>query len=112
MLSNPLFYWVAATVETSHTPIDTIRTPIASVRTPIVMGVALYRKGWLVVQLFYYVKFGGFLLLPLGWGKFNTSHTPITPRATPSATGNQIELQIQPIINKEKVKNKFLLVRK
>jgi hypothetical protein len=48
MLTNLLFYWVAASVDTnctlvytSHTPIDTSRTPIASVRTPIVEGVAL-----------------------------------------------------------------------
>jgi hypothetical protein len=48
MLANPLFYWVAAIVDTSctpiytsRTPIDTSRTTIASVRTPIVVGGAL-----------------------------------------------------------------------
>jgi hypothetical protein len=48
MLTNPLFYWVADSIDTSRTPIytsrtpiDTSRTPIASVRTPIAAGVAL-----------------------------------------------------------------------
>jgi hypothetical protein len=41
MLTNPLFYWAAASVDTSRTLIYTIHTPIASVSTPIVVGVAL-----------------------------------------------------------------------
>ncbi len=37
--------------------------PIASFRSPRVVGVALDRKGWQIMQLFYQVNSGGFLLL-------------------------------------------------
>ncbi len=55
MLTNPLLYCLAASVDTSRTLIYTRRTPI-------------------------------------------------TPRATPAATGNRIEQQIQPIRNQERGK--------
>ncbi len=53
-------------VDNSCTPIDTSHTPIGSVSHPKIAGVALDSKGWWEVQLFYYVLFGGFLLVSGG----------------------------------------------
>jgi hypothetical protein len=74
---------------------DTSRSLIAFVRTPTLAGVALGVIGWRVVQIFHHIKFTGFLLLLLETGQSDTSHTPISPRATPSASGNSVEQQIQ-----------------
>jgi hypothetical protein len=95
MLTNLHFYWVAASADTSRSPIDTSRSLIASVRSPSLAGVALDVIGWRVVQIFHHIKFEGFLHLLLDCGESNTSRTPITPRATPTDVGNQIEQQIQ-----------------
>jgi hypothetical protein len=46
------------------------------------MGVSLDAIGWKVVQLFKNVNTSGFLLLPLEWDMCDTSHNPMTPRAT------------------------------
>jgi hypothetical protein len=86
---------VAASVDTSLSPTGTSRSLIASVRSQTVAGIALDITGWWVVLLFHHIKFGGFLYLPLECRESDTSHTPITPRASPATTGNQKEQQIQ-----------------
>jgi hypothetical protein len=88
MLTNLHFYWVAASADTSCSPIDTSRSLIASVRSPTLAGVALDVIGWRVVQIFHHIKFEGFIRLLLESGESNTSRTPITPRATPTDAGN------------------------
>jgi hypothetical protein len=65
--------------------------PNVSVRPPIIAGAPLDSKGWWSEQLFYYVKIGGFLLLPLERCKCNTGRIPITPEATPATNGNRRE---------------------
>jgi hypothetical protein len=52
--------------------------------------------------------------LLLGCGKCNTRHTPITPRATPAATGKREPDRATNSTNKKsgKVKDRFLLVKK
>jgi hypothetical protein len=45
-------------------------------------GVAPYVLGKQLVLLFYRASNGGFLPLPLGGGKYDTSHYPMEPRAT------------------------------
>ncbi len=77
--TNSLHYTGAHSVDTNRTPVATSRTSIASVLPPIATGVALDGIRWWLVQLFFYVSFGRFLLLPLRCGKCDTRHTPITP---------------------------------
>ncbi len=43
-------------------------------------------QGIRVVHLFHHTNSGGFIYLPLQSGECNTSHTPITLKATPAAT--------------------------
>ncbi len=47
------------------------------------------------MQIFHHIKFAGFLLSLLECGQSDSCRTPITPRATPSDTGNRIEQQIR-----------------
>jgi hypothetical protein len=84
----------AHSYDTNHSTVATSHTLIASVRPAIARGVALEGIGWWVVQLFYYVNFGKYLLLPLGHRKCDTGCTPITPRATPAITGSHREEKI------------------
>jgi hypothetical protein len=55
--------WLVLTLVPSQL---TLATPTASVRPPIVAGLALDGKGWLVVQLFYYVLLADFSCCHLG----------------------------------------------
>ncbi len=73
MISNSLFYWVAASVDISCFLIDTNRSPVASVRSPTVAGITLNVLGWRVVQLFYQVNTGGFHRVPVERGKYCNS---------------------------------------
>ncbi len=63
-----------------------------------------------MLQLFYHGNTGGFLLLPLEGGKWDTSRPPTTPTVE---LHNIIENweDIQPIRKKGKVKNQILIVR-
>jgi hypothetical protein len=70
-------------------------------RSPMIAGVALDGTGWQVVHLFHHINISRFFHLPRESGKCNNSHTPITPRAPLSATGEQTEQHIQPIGTKK-----------
>ncbi len=60
------FYWVAASVDTSRSPVGIGRSPVDTSRSPRVAGVALDGTGWRVVQLFHYTNIGVFLLVSTG----------------------------------------------
>ncbi len=60
---------MAANDDTFRSLNDTSRTPVACVRPLIVAEVALEVIGWQVIQLFRYIRFGGFLLYHWSAGK-------------------------------------------
>jgi hypothetical protein len=100
--TNSLLYWVAASVDTSCSPIGTSLSPVDIHWSPIVSGVALDVEGWWILQLFSHTDIGGFLHSPLEARKCSTSRTPITPRATPADTaGDQKEQYLQRIGTKK-----------
>ncbi len=68
--TNALFYWwlLVLALAASQSPLC----------PPIVVVVALHSKGWQVVQAFYYVNIGRFLLLPLDRSTNENSLTTIT----------------------------------
>jgi hypothetical protein len=70
------------------------------------LGVALDVIERQIVQLFHYTSIGGFLLLPSERGKW-TLAVFLIYLATSSTICNRKEQHIQPIRNKEKVKNRF-----
>jgi hypothetical protein len=80
------FYWVAASVDTSRSPVGTGRSPVDTSSSPRVAGVALDGTGWRVVQLFHHTSIGVFLLFPLKSGECSTGRTLIT--AETASTGD------------------------
>jgi hypothetical protein len=67
------------------------------------LGEDLDVTGRWVLQLFYHGNTGGFLLLPLEGGKWDTSRPPTTPTVElPNIIENRED--IQPIRKKEKIK--------
>ncbi len=66
---------------------------ISSLSLLMVAGKALDVMENRVVQIFYHINIGGFLMFPLGRGKLNTSPLPIKPTATPLTIGNQNKKQ-------------------
>jgi hypothetical protein len=71
------------------------------------VGIALDVMEEQRVQLFHHAHKGGFHLLALECRKCNTSHIPITPRASPAANGYRKEQHIQPIRIKKMETNRF-----
>ncbi len=90
-----------ASIYTRRTPVDSSPAPIASVRPPVEVGVALDGKGRQVVQLFYNANIPGFLLLPLGCGKFDIGSAPqLEPERVTNCTKKKQGTHEKQILNK------------
>jgi hypothetical protein len=98
-LTNTHFYWVATSVDYSHSPTATIiALPLTftALHYAIVQGAALEITGWQIVPLFHPANTGKFLLLPLESRNCDSRRTPITYMYyTPVTGGSQTEQQIQ-----------------
>jgi hypothetical protein len=77
---------VAASTDTSH-------SLITAVYSSTVTGFALDEIGHWVMQLFYHVKFGGFLLLQMECGESDTRRTPVTLNPT-QRIGQQFKILV------------------
>jgi hypothetical protein len=102
-------WWLVLTLVTS---LLTFATPhcLCAPSISTVAGLALHGKGWLVVQLFYYVIIGEFLLLPLGCSKCKTSHTPIIPSSTPPPQPWELERATNSTNQKQRQGEKQILI--
>jgi hypothetical protein len=85
--------------------------PVAIFLFPLVglqlAGVALDVIGRQLEQLFHYINTKGFLLQPLENGQCSISCLSFIPRASSATIKNQKRQLLQPMKNKEKVKNRF-----